>query len=140
MNNALREAVLEKLIYKDGVVLRKTASGYKPIPVDGEYVETRVSGMKLKTTLPSLCYFLQTKEWVGSVTKLNENKTLHLDNLLVGKKPVARVLCDSRTDLTTILWRENGVRKQKTYNSYETDNITHLLNSLKGYEIRRKIK
>lgn len=140
MNKTLKEAVLEKLIYKDGVVFRKTAGGYKPIPVDGEHIETKVGGMKLKTTLPSLCYLLQTKEWVGVVTKVNENKPLHLDNLRIGKKPVARLMCDSETDLTTVSWKEGNTRKQKTYNSYETDNITYLLNRLKDYEIRRKVK
>lgn len=140
MNKVLKEAVLEKLIYLDDTVFRKTVTGYKPIPVDGEYVETKVNGIKLKTTLSSLCYLLQTGEWVGCVSRKNENKSFHLDNLRIGKRPVARVLCDNSTDLTTVLWREDGVRKQKTYNSYETDNITYLLNNLKDYEIRRKIK
>lgn len=139
MNKALKEAVLQKLVYKDGVVYRKTQNGLKPIPVEDNYVETRVSCMKLKTNLASLCYFLQTNEWVGIVTKVNENKSYHLDNLRVGKKPVARVLCDSETDLTTVYWKQNGSRRQKTYNSYETDNITYLLNGLVGYEVLKKV-
>lgn len=136
MNKSLREAVLQKLVFRDGVVYRATASGLKPLPFDDTYVETKVSGMKLKTTLPRLCYFLQTKEWQPVVDVIDSKKPMTLDNLVIGKQKTLMAKYDCTTHLTSFYWKDGSSRKQKTIDSSSTEEITNFIQKMKEYKIK----
>ena len=138
MNNSLRLAILDKLVLKENKVYRKTSYGLKPLPVDGEYVETKVNGMKLRASIASICYLLQTGTWNTSARKRCSSRSYDLENLTVGTKSTVRVLHSESDSKTKIIWTDGKKRRQKTFNAFEHESITKCISGLGDCNIKRQ--